>query len=225
MSPLRKTLPVVSGVNKNLVDLVRPVNLSIAWNFGSLLGLCLAVQVVTGLVLSMHYTAHVDHAFASCIHISRDVWWGWLVRAVHANGASFFFFFIYLHIARGVYYGSYRLVATWGVGVVMLLGLMATAFMGYVLIWGQMRLWAATVITNLLSAIPGVGQLVVEWVWGGFAVNDATLHRFYTFHYLLPFVLVVLTITHLLFLHESGSRNPLGLQGEGGSVPFHPYYT
>nr|BDC91888.1 cytochrome b [Notomastus sp. GK-2021] len=207
------------------LDLPAPPNLSIFWNFGSLLGLCLALQIMTGLFLAMHYTPHIDHAFASCIHISRDVWMGWFLRAFHANGASFFFFFLYLHIARGIYYGSYRLTMTWISGILMLFLLMAIAFMGYVLIWGQMSLWAATVITNLLSAIPYVGPTIVEWVWGGFAVNDATLHRFYVLHFLLPFVLSALSVSHLLLLHTTGSTNPLGLQSDIGRVPFHPFYV
>jgi len=222
---LRKTLPLVKELNNALVDLPAPPNLSIIWNFGSLLGLCLVIQIITGIFLAIHYTPHVDHAFASCIHISRDVWYGWLIRAWHANGASFFFLFIYIHIARGIYYASYRLTATWLIGVIIIFVLMATAFIGYVLVWGQIRLWAATVITNLLSAIPIVGKTVVEWVWGGFAVNDATLHRFFVLHFLIPFVLVALSGCHLVFLHITGSRNPLGINRDSARVPFHPYYV
>lgn len=220
----RKTVPFVKDVTGLVVDLPAPPNLSIFWNFGSLLGLCLVVQFATGLFLAMHYTSHVDHAFAACVHISRDVNYGWLIRAWHANGASFFFFFLYLHVGRGIYYGCYRSWKVWAVGVVLILLLIGTAFIGYVLVWGQIRFWAATVITNLLSAIPYIGTRIVEWVWGGFAVSDATLHRFYVFHFLFPFILAVLTLVHLVYLHVDGSRNPLGVNRDAARVPFHPYY-
>nr|QFG38781.1 cytochrome b [Glaphyrina caudata] len=224
-SPIRKIHPILKVMNGALVDLPAPSNLSIWWNFGSLLGLCLVIQIVTGLFLSMHYTAHVDLAFSSVIHISRDVTYGWLLRALHANGASWFFICIYLHIGRGMYYASYVNIHAWNVGVVLLFLTMATAFLGYVLPWGQMSFWGATVITNLLSAVPYLGKMLVEWVWGGFAVDNATLIRFFALHYLLPFMIAALGVLHLLFLHETGSNNPLGVNSDGDKVPFHFYYT
>nr|ARI50073.1 cytochrome b [Margarites vorticiferus] len=224
-SPIRKSHPVLKIVNGSLVDLPAPLNLSVWWNFGSLLGLCLIIQIVTGLFLSMHYTAHVDLAFSSVAHISRDVNYGWFLRALHANGGSWFFICIYLHIGRGIYYGSYLNVHTWNIGVVLLLLTMATAFLGYVLPWGQMSFWGATVITNLFSAIPYIGKDLVQWMWGGFAVDNATLVRFFSLHFLLPFAIAGLSVLHLLFLHESGSNNPLGVSSESDKVPFHPYHT
>nr|ATZ70954.1 cytochrome b [Conus trochulus] len=224
-SPLRKVHPVLKVVNGAFVDLPAPSNLSIWWNFGSLLGLCLVIQIATGLFLAMHYTAHVDLAFSSVIHISRDVTYGWLLRALHANGASWFFICIYLHIGRGMYYGSYLQLHTWNIGVILLFLTMATAFLGYVLPWGQMSFWGATVITNLLSAVPYIGKMLVEWVWGGFAVDNATLIRFFALHFLLPFAIAGLAILHMLFLHETGSNNPLGLISDGEKIPFHSYYT
>nr|QOW07333.1 cytochrome b [Costapex baldwinae] len=224
-SPIRKIHPVLKVVNGAFVDLPAPSNLSIWWNFGSLLGLCLVVQILTGLFLAMHYTAHVDLAFSSVIHISRDVTYGWLLRGLHANGASWFFICIYFHVGRGIYYGSYLYLHTWNIGVILLVLAMATAFLGYVLPWGQMSFWGATVITNLLSAVPYVGKMLVEWVWGGFAVDNATLTRFFALHFLLPFAVAALAILHMLFLHETGSNNPLGLNSDGEKIPFHPYYT
>nr|YP_009471383.1 cytochrome b [Penion maximus]AVG72741.1 cytochrome b [Penion maximus] len=224
-SPIRKVHPILKVMNGALIDLPASSNLSVWWNFGSLLGLCLGIQVVTGLFLAMHYTAHVDLAFSSVIHISRDVSYGWLLRALHANGASWFFICIYLHVGRGMYYASYVNVHTWNIGVVLLFLTMGTAFLGYVLPWGQMSFWGATVITNLLSAVPYVGKMLVEWVWGGFAIDNATLTRFFALHFLLPFVMMALAILHLLFLHETGSNNPLGLNSDGEKIPFHPYYT
>nr|WNO18579.1 cytochrome b [Iothia sp.] len=222
---LRKTHPILNKVNSTFIDLPAALNLSAWWNFGSLLGLCLVMQILTGLFLSMHYTSHIDTAFDSVAHISRDVNYGWLVRAMHANGASWFFICLYLHIGRGLYYGSYLSMETWNVGVVLFLLTMATAFLGYVLVWGQMSFWGATVITNLLSAAPYVGTTLVNWVWGGFAVDAATLTRFFALHFLVPFLLAVLAIIHLLFLHEAGSGNPLGLTSKTDKIPFHPYYT
>nr|YP_003934396.1 cytochrome b [Eualetes tulipa]ADI79405.1 cytochrome b [Eualetes tulipa] len=222
---IRKSHPVFSIGNSALVDLPAPSNLSVWWNFGSLLGLCLGVQIITGLFLAMHYTANVELAFASVVHITRDVSYGWLLRGLHANGASMFFVCLYAHIGRGMYYGSYLYKETWNIGVIMLLMVMGAAFLGYVLPWGQMSFWGATVITNLLSSIPYVGKMLVEWVWGGFAVDNATLTRFYALHFLLPFALVGLTLMHLLFLHETGSNNPLGINSDAQKVPFHSYYT
>nr|YP_010408165.1 cytochrome b [Septaria lineata]URF21538.1 cytochrome b [Septaria lineata]USS60664.1 cytochrome b [Septaria lineata] len=224
-SPIRKQHPVLKMLNNSLIDLPAPMNLSIWWNFGSLLGLCLGIQIVTGLFLAMHYTAHIDLAFASVSHITRDVNYGWLLRALHANGASWFFICLYLHVGRGIYYGSYMYMHTWNVGVILLFLTMGTAFLGYVLPWGQMSFWGATVITNLLSAVPYIGTDLVQWVWGGFAVDNATLTRFFTLHFLLPFAILAMTVIHLLFLHETGSNNPLGINSDTDKIPFHSYYT
>nr|YP_009871085.1 cytochrome b [Siphonosoma cumanense]QKS32597.1 cytochrome b [Siphonosoma cumanense] len=223
--PLRKSHPIFKIVTNAVVDLPAPSNLSIWWNFGSLLGLCLIIQVVTGLFLAMHYTPHVDMAFSSVAHITRDVNYGWLLRYIHANGASFFFICLYIHVARGLYYGSFFYQETWAIGVIILLLTMATAFVGYVLPWGQMSFWGATVITNLFSAIPYIGTTLVEWIWGGFAVSNATLNRFFAFHFLFPFIIMALSALHLLFLHQTGSNNPLGLEAPQAMVPFHSYYT
>nr|YP_009230459.1 cytochrome b [Pseudorhombus dupliciocellatus]AID59796.1 cytochrome b [Pseudorhombus dupliciocellatus] len=225
MASLRKTHPLLKIANDALVDLPAPSNISVWWNFGSLLGLCLITQILTGLFLAMHYTADVSTAFTSVAHICRDVNYGWLIRNVHANGASFFFICIYLHIGRGLYYGSYLYKETWNVGVILLLLVMMTAFVGYVLPWGQMSFWGATVITNLLSAIPYVGNTLVQWIWGGFSVDNATLTRFFAFHFLFPFVILAVTMIHLIFLHETGSNNPVGLNSDSDKIPFHPYFT
>nr|ABU45759.1 cytochrome b [Saltator atriceps]AGT80318.1 cytochrome b [Saltator atriceps] len=222
---LRKNHQILKIINNALIDLPAPSNISTWWNFGSLLGLCLITQIITGLLLAMHYTADTNLAFSSVAHMCRDVQFGWLIRNLHANGASFFFICIYLHIGRGIYYGSYLNKETWNVGVILLLTLMATAFVGYVLPWGQMSFWGATVITNLFSAIPYIGQTLVEWAWGGFSVDNPTLTRFFALHFLLPFVIVGLTLVHLTFLHETGSNNPLGIPSDCDKIPFHPYYT
>nr|YP_009943846.1 cytochrome b [Chaetorhynchus papuensis]QOD95677.1 cytochrome b [Chaetorhynchus papuensis] len=222
---LRKNHPLLKIINDSLIDLPTPSNISAWWNFGSLLGVCLITQIVTGLLLAMHYTADTNLAFASVAHICRDVQFGWLIRNLHANGASFFFICIYLHIGRGFYYGSYLNKETWNIGVILLLALMATAFVGYVLPWGQMSFWGATVITNLFSAIPYIGQTLVEWAWGGFSVDNPTLTRFFALHFLLPFVIAGLTLVHLTFLHETGSNNPLGIPSDCDKIPFHPYYS
>nr|YP_009511986.1 cytochrome b [Aristeus virilis]AXI97915.1 cytochrome b [Aristeus virilis] len=223
--PIRKSHPLFKIANGAVVDLPAPANISTLWNFGSLLGLCLVVQLVTGLFLSMHYTAHIDLAFSSVAHICRDVNYGWLLRTLHANGASFFFICLYLHTGRGMYYGSFLYMHAWSVGVVILLLVMATAFLGYVLPWGQMSFWGATVITNLFSAIPYVGPDLVQWIWGGFAVDNATLTRFFTFHFLFPFVVAAASMVHILFIHQTGSNNPLGIVSNVDKVPFHPYFT
>nr|AFO68292.1 cytochrome b [Garrulax chinensis] len=226
MAPnLRKNHPLMKIINDSLIDLPTPSNISTWWNFGSLLGICLITQIVTGLLLAMHYTADTSLAFESVAHMCRNVQFGWLIRNLHANGASLFFICIYFHIGRGLYYGSYLNKETWNVGVVLLLALMATAFVGYVLPWGQMSFWGATVITNLFSAIPYIGQTLVEWLWGGFSVDNPTLTRFFAIHFLLPFVIVGLTLVHLTFLHETGSNNPLGIPSDCDKIPFHPYYT
>nr|AGE35472.1 cytochrome b [Meroles squamulosus] len=222
---MRKTHPILKIINNSFIDLPTPPNISAWWNFGSLLGLCLIIQILTGLFLAMHYTADILSAFSSIAHIHRDVQHGWLIRNLHANGASFFFICIYMHIGRGLYYGSYIFYDTWNIGVILLLLVMATAFMGYVLPWGQMSFWGATVITNLLSAVPYIGNTLVEWIWGGFAVDKATLTRFFTIHFLLPFIILATSMVHLLFLHETGSNNPTGLNSNLDKIPFHPYYS
>ena len=209
----------------HVTDLPRPINISYWWNFGSLLGLCLRVQLATGIFLAMHYTRDTTIAFFRVNHIGRDVEFGWLIRIIHANGARAFFLALYLHIGRGMYYGRYRLIHTWGVGVAILLATIATAFLGYVLPWGQISFWGASVITNLVRAVPYVGQDIVYWLWGGFAVDNATLTRFFALHFLLPFIIVVLVLGHLFFLHETGSNNPLGLPSDFSKIPFHPYFT
>nr|YP_009743912.1 cytochrome b [Orecta lycidas]QIE12674.1 cytochrome b [Orecta lycidas] len=223
--PMRKYHPVIKIINNSLIDLPTPSNISTWWNFGSLLALCLIIQILTGLFLTMYYTANIEMAFYSVNYICRNVNYGWLIRTLHANGASFFFICIYIHIGRGIYYESYNLKFTWFMGVLILFMLMATAFMGYVLPWGQMSFWGATVITNLLSAIPYLGNMLVNWIWGGFAIDNATLTRFYTFHFLLPFIILMLTMIHLLFLHQTGSNNPLGLNSNLDKIPFHPFFT
>lgn len=224
---LLKTHPVLSIFNSFLVDSPLPSNISYFWNFGSLAGLLLATQFITGIALAMHYTPHIDLAFISVEHIMRDVNYGWLLRYVHANGASMFFLIVYIHIARGLYYGSYTSPREllWSVGVIIFLLMIGTAFMGYVLPWGQMSFWAATVITNMLSAIPWVGTDLVQLVWGGFSVDNATLNRFFSFHYLLPFLIAALVFVHLIGLHQHASNNPLGISSNIDKIPFHPYYT
>nr|YP_010490446.1 cytochrome b [Ibla cumingi]UWM12932.1 cytochrome b [Ibla cumingi] len=223
--PLRKSHPLFKIINSTIIDLPSPSNISYMWNFGSLLGLCLLIQIVTGLFLAMHFTSDVSIAFSSVVHIMRDVNSGWLIRTLHANGASFFFICIFLHISRGIYYGSYKLMHTWLTGVAILFLTMATAFLGYVLPWGQMSFWGATVITNLLSAIPYIGPELVQWVWGGFAVDNATLTRFFALHFILPFIILAMVMIHLLFLHQTGSNNPLGVNSDIDKLPFHPYFS
>lgn len=223
--PLRNTHPLFKIINNALIDLPAPSNISRWWNFGSLLGLCLIIQLISGIFLAIHYTADTAIAFNSVNHICRDVNYGWLLRTLHANGASFFFICIYFHIGRGIYYGSYKFFYTWIVGVILFFLTIGTAFIGYVLPWGQMSFWGATVITNLLSAIPYLGTDLVQWLWGGFAVDNATLTRFFSFHFLFPFIIVALTIIHLLFLHQTGSNNPLGINRNSDKIPFHPYFS
>ena len=222
-------LPIFSTLQHTLVDYPTPKNLNYWWNFGSLAGIFLMIQIITGIVLAMHYTPSVEGAFASIEHIMRDVNYGWLIRYIHMNGASFFFIVVYIHIFRGLYYGSYKSPreVLWWLGLIILLLMMATAFMGYVLPWGQMSFWGATVITNLFSAVPIVGTTVVEWLWGGFAVDNALLNRFFALHYLFPFLIVGVVILHIVALHTHGSNNPLGIDRKGpqDSIPFHPYYT
>nr|ADZ52844.1 cytochrome b [Mesechinus dauuricus]WIF29458.1 cytochorome b [Mesechinus hughi miodon] len=225
MLNIRKNHPLMKIINNSFIDLPTPSNISSWWNFGSLLGLCLIIQIITGLFLAMHYTSDTLTAFSSVTHICRDVNYGWLIRYLHANGASMFFMCLFLHIGRGIYYGSYLFKETWNMGVILLIIMMATAFMGYVLPWGQMSFWGATVITNLLSAIPYIGTDLVQWIWGSFSVDKATLTRFFAFHFIFPFIIVALAMTHLLFLHETGSNNPTGIISESDKIPFHPYYT
>ena len=221
-------LPIFTFI-KHISQYRTPKNLSYLWSFGSLSGLMLVLQIITGIFLAMQYTPHIDYAFDSVERIMRDVNYGWLLRYAHANGASFFFVVVYLHIFRGLYYGSYKAPREllWFVGILIFVIMMATAFMGYVLPWGQMSFWGATVITNLFSAIPFVGEEVVHWLWGGFSVNNATLNRFFALHYLLPFVIVGVVVLHLIALHRFGSNNPTGVEvkSKKDSIPFHPYYT
>ena len=222
-----KSHPLLKIVNSYIIDSPQPANLSYLWNFGSLLALCLGIQIITGVTLAMHYTPSVAEAFNSVEHIMRDVNNGWLIRYLHANTASAFFFLVYLHIGRGLYYGSYKSprTLTWAIGTVILIVMMATAFLGYVLPYGQMSLWGATVITNLMSAIPWIGQDIVEFIWGGFSVNNATLNRFFALHFLLPFVLAALALMHLIAMHDTvGSGNPLGISANYDRLPFAPYF-
>nr|BDQ44154.1 cytochrome b [Amynthas tamaensis] len=223
--PLRTTHLAIKIINSSLIDLPAPNNISIWWNYGSLLGLCLVIQIATGLFLSMHYSPNIEMAFSSVAHISRDVNYGWLLRSIHANGASMFFLFIYLHAGRGLYYGSFNLHETWNLGVILFILTMATAFTGYVLPWGQMSFWGATVITNLFSAMPYIGKSLVEWIWGGFAVDNATLNRFFSFHFILPFIIIGTTVLHIMFLHQTGSNNPIGINADSERIPFHSYYS
>jgi ubiquinol-cytochrome c reductase cytochrome b subunit len=222
-------LPIFTFMHHEMHEYPTPKNLNYWWNFGSLAGIVLVIMIMSGIVLAMHYTAHVDHAFQSVERIMRDVNYGWLVRYIHANGASFFFIVVYIHIFRGLYYGSYKAPREllWMLGVVILILMMATAFMGYVLPWGQMSFWGATVITNLFSAIPLVGESIVTLLWGGFSVDNPTLNRFYALHYLLPFVIVGVVVLHIVALHRFGSNNPLGIdvRGNQDTLSFHPYYT
>jgi ubiquinol-cytochrome c reductase cytochrome b subunit len=224
-----RRLPIIRLGYDSFGDFPTPKNLNYWYTFGGILAICLVVQIVTGVILAMHYTAHVDHAFESVEHIMRDVNYGWLMRYAHANGASMFFIAVYLHIARGLYYGSYKepREILWMIGVAIFLLMMATAFMGYVLPWGQMSYWGATVITSLASAVPLVGDPIKTLLWGGFSVDNPTLNRFYALHYLLPFLIAGLVILHIWALHIPGNNNPSGVevQSEKDTVPFHPYYT
>ena len=218
--------PLVSIFTAHLIDYPTPLNISYMWGFGSAAGIFLSVQLITGIALAMHYVPHVDLAFLSVEHIMRDVNNGWLIRYAHANGASFFFLVVYIHIARGLYYGSYMSPREhlWCSGVLIFVLMMATAFIGYVLPWGQMSFWGATVITNLFSAIPVVGESIVQWLWGGFSVDNATLNRFFSLHYLLPFAIAGLALVHLVLLHQNGSTNPLGIESNVDKISFYPYF-
>jgi len=226
---LEYRLPIFSVLREALVDHPTPRNLNYWWNFGSLAGITLVIMIVSGLILSMHYVAHVDLAFDSVEHIMRDVNYGWLIRYIHSVGASMFFLIVYIHIARGLYYGSYKSPreVLWWLGIIIFLLMFATAFLGYTLPWGQMSFWGATVITNLFSAIPLVGDNIVTWLLGGFSIDNPTLNRFYSFHYLLPFIIVGVVFLHIIALHKVGSNNPIGidLTLKKEKIPFHPYYT
>jgi len=224
---LLKSNVILRLLNSYIVDSPQPANISYLWNFGSLLGVCLIIQILTGVFLAMHYQPHVDFAFNSVEHIMRDVNAGWILRYTHANVASFFFIFVYAHIARGLYYSSYKSprILVWSIGVIILILMIAIAFLGYVLPYGQMSLWGATVITNLLSAVPFFGQDLVELIWGGFSVSNATINRFFSLHFLLPFLLAALVIGHLMALHTHGSNNPNGISSNGDRYAMHPYFT
>ena len=216
---------ILSILDNHIIDYPTPINITYAWSFGALAGICLVVQIVTGIFLAMHNTPHIDLAFSSVEHIMRDVNNGWLIRYMHANGASMFFIVVYSHIFRGLYYGSYMTPREllWCSGVLIFLLMMATAFLGYVLPWGQMSFWGATVITNLFSAIPFAGPAIVEWLWGGFSIDNATLNRFFSLHFILPFAIAGLVIAHIALLHRDGSNNPLGIDSRSDSIPFYPY--
>jgi quinol-cytochrome oxidoreductase complex cytochrome b subunit len=218
--------PILAFIDSHIIDYPTPSNLNYFWSFGSSAGICLSIQILTGVLLAMHYTPNVALAFNSVEHIMRDVNNGWLIRYIHSNGASMFFIVVYLHIFRGLYYGSYMYPRreVWVTGVIIFILMMATAFMGYILPWGQMSFWGATVITNLFSAIPVIGKTIVFWLWGGFSVDNATLNRFFSLHYLLPFLIIGLVITHIAILHTDGSNNPLGINTNVEIIPFYPYF-
>nr|UZZ43673.1 cytochrome b [Micrasema sp. XG-2021] len=222
---ISKNHPILKIMTNSLVNLPTPSNISFMWNMGSILGVCLIMQIITGLFLSMNYIPNVEMAFSSLDHIYRNVNGGWLIRIIHTNGASFFFICLYLHIGRGIYYESFMFKFTWMVGIIIFLLCMMTAFMGYVLPWGQMSFWGATVITNLLSAFPYLGTDLVQWIWGGFSVNNATLNRFFMFHFIMPFIVLMMSMIHLMFLHQTGSSNPLSINNNIDKIPFHPYFT
>lgn len=223
--PIRKTNQIFKILNYSIVDLPAPINLYSWWNFGVILGCCLTIQLISGILLSIHYTGNIEIAFITVRHITRDVNYGWLIRTIHANGASIFFICLYIHTGRGIYYGSYKYIKTWYIGVIIILLVMATAFLGYVLPWGQISFWGATVITNLLSAIPYIGIIIVNWLWGGFSVDNATLSRFFRLHFLIPFIITIIVIIHIFFLHSTGSNNPIGLNSNIDKIPFHPYFS
>nr|WNH37448.1 cytochrome b [Eptatretus deani] len=221
----RKSNPLNKMINSSLIDLPSPSNISYLWNFGSLIGLCLTLQIISGLLLTMHFSPSINLAFDSTIHIVRDVYGGWFIRNVHISGASLFFACMFIHIGRGIYYGSFKNLKTWYSGVILFILSMLTAFLGYVLPWGQMSFWAATVITNLLSAVPMMGGTLVETVWGGYSVGDPTLKRFLVLHFLMPFSMIAVSLIHLVFLHETGSNNPMGINPNMDKIPFHPYFS
>nr|YP_009511948.1 apocytochrome b [Melanthalia intermedia]AXI97875.1 apocytochrome b [Melanthalia intermedia] len=218
--------PAISIINNHLIDYPTPINIHYAWSFGFLASMSLIIQILTGIFLAMHYTPHIDLAFASVEHVMRNVNYGWLLRYIHSNGASMFFIVVYLHIFRGLYFSSYTKPRhwVWVIGVIIFLLMIITAFIGYVLPWGQMSLWGATVITNLVSAIPVIGDSIVTWLWGGFSVDNATLNRFFSLHYLLPFVIAAISLVHIAILHQDGSGNPLGIDSNVDKVSMFPYF-
>nr|QNE85399.1 cytochrome b [Psychomyia pusilla] len=222
---IKKTHPLIKMMNKSLINLPSPSNINFFWNYGSLLGLCLMIQIITGIFLSMNYNPSTLMAFESINHINHNINNGWFYRIIHANGASFFFICVYIHIGRNMYYETFMNKMTWFIGIIILLIMMMTAFVGYVLPWGQMSFWGATVITNLLSAIPYLGNNIVQWIWGGFSINNSTLNRFFSFHFILPFILIALVLIHLIFLHTQGSSNPLNVNNKFDKIPFHPFYS
>nr|WNH24134.1 cytochrome b [Eptatretus carlhubbsi] len=221
----RKSNPLTKIINSSLIDLPSPSNISYLWNFGSLIGLCMTLQIISGLLLTMHFSPSINLAFDSTVHIMRDVYGGWFIRNAHISGASLFFTCMFIHIGRGIYYGSYKNLKTWYSGIILFILSMLTAFLGYVLPWGQMSFWAATVITNLLSAVPMMGGTLVETVWGGYSVGDPTLKRFLVLHFLMPFSMIAVSLIHLMFLHETGSNNPMGINPNMDKIPFHPYFS
>nr|YP_010586509.1 cytochrome b [Pseudopotamorites peniculus]UZZ44310.1 cytochrome b [Pseudopotamorites peniculus] len=223
--PIKSSHPIMKILTNALINLPTPSNISFLWNMGSLSGICLIIQILTGLFLTMNYTPNIELAFDSVNHIYRNVNSGWLIRSLHSNGASFFFIILYLHVGRGIYYESFMFKPTWIAGCAILLLMMMTAFMGYVLPWGQMSFWGATVITNILSAIPYLGTDLVQWIWGGFSVNNATLNRFFMFHFILPFIILAVSMIHLMFLHQTGSSNPLSINNNIDKIPFHPFFS
>lgn len=220
----RKTHPLLIYLD-SLISIIAPKNISSMWTFGSLTGLCLITQIITGVFLAIFFTADTSLAFDSATRIRRDVNIGWLIRNTHANGASIFFICIYIHVGRGLYYKSFKCVEAWIIGVTILFLTILTAFLGYVLPWGQISYWAATVITNLVSAVPYIGRRIVLWIWGGFSVSNATLTRFYAFHFLFPIIIAILRLIHILFLHEAGGNNPLGMRTNIERIKFHPYFS
>nr|QKW88330.1 cytochrome b [Trichagalma acutissimae] len=225
MKMYKNNMNIIKDMKKMILFLPTPININILWNMGSLLGICLMIQIISGLFLSMHYTSHINNAFNSIIHIMHDINYGWLMRLIHMNGASFFFLCMFIHIGRGMYFNSYFLYLTWYSGSIIFIMTMATAFLGYVLPWGQMSFWGATVITNLMSAIPIIGNEIVIWLWGGFSVNNATLNRFYSLHFIMPFIILMMVLIHLTTLHKTGSNNPLGTNSNLYKIPFHIYFT
>lgn len=216
---------LINFINTSLLKLPTPINISYWWNLGSLLGLFLIIQIIRGFFLSIHYCPNTNYAFNRIIHIIQNINLGWLIHNIHINGASIFFICIYIHISRGIYYNSYKFYNTWLIGVTIYLLSIATAFLGYVLPWGQISFWGATVITNLVSTIPYIGNLIVQWIWGGFSINNATLNRFYSLHFILPFIIIIIVLIHLFFLHSTGSSNPLGTNRNLNKIPFHIYFT
>lgn len=217
--------PLIKIIVNSLVFLPTPININYWWNIGSLLGLALIIQLISGIFLSIHYCPSIDIAFNRVVLIIQDINYGWIIRIIHSNGASIFFICLYIHIGRGIYYQSFNLIHTWIIGVIIFLFTIITAFLGYVLPWGQISFWGATVITNLLSAIPYIGQSLVEWIWGGFSVDLPTLNRFYSFHFIIPFVILFIVIIHLTYLHETGSTNPLGINRNIYKIIFHKYFS